>query len=257
MGTKRLGQILSAVAILVAGATYSVMLRDGHTIIAFAGKEEFFEHLSAWLFLLSSLLSLGAWVHSNRRGASGLRKVSYVLLALFFFVAFGEELSWGQHYLGYTTPESLAGLNQQGEVNLHNLSIIDSRGKGGRRGGIWLLLNSNRLFDYFMIGLFLVLPLGHRFIAPARDLIDRFSLPVVTALLGLPLLLNWTLTAATETWLVTNEARHMATSEIRELNYAVICAFGLFWLYWTEKHWRQTQHKTQHITQHKTQHKTQ
>lgn len=235
MGKKHLGWVLSAAAVVVVCSTYSVMLRDGHTIIAFAGKEQFFEHLSAWFFFLSSLLALGAWGHRRRRGGGGFRQTAYLLLALFFFVAFGEELSWGQHYFGYATPESLAGLNQQGELNLHNLSIVDSRGGEGRRGGIWRFLNSNRLFDYFMIGFFLFLPLGHRFFPRLRRLIEWFSLPVVALLLGIPLVMNWLLTFVSETWLVTNEARHMATSEIRELNYSVLCALGLFGLFLAEK----------------------
>ncbi len=34
----------------------------------------------------------------------------------------GEEASWGQHYLGWETPEGWQGLNDQNETNLHNTS---------------------------------------------------------------------------------------------------------------------------------------
>ncbi len=34
----------------------------------------------------------------------------------------GEEASWGQHYLGWATPEAWQGLNDQNETNLHNTS---------------------------------------------------------------------------------------------------------------------------------------
>ncbi len=34
----------------------------------------------------------------------------------------GEEASWGQHYLGWVTPEGWQALNDQGETNLHNTS---------------------------------------------------------------------------------------------------------------------------------------
>ncbi|GAB5443170.1 MAG: hypothetical protein Fues2KO_35190 [Fuerstiella sp.] len=34
----------------------------------------------------------------------------------------GEESSWGQHWFGWETPESLAALNAQDETNLHNTS---------------------------------------------------------------------------------------------------------------------------------------
>jgi ABC-type branched-subunit amino acid transport system permease subunit len=38
-----------------------------------------------------------------------------------FYIA-GEEASWGQHYLGWVTPESWSTINDQGETNLHNIS---------------------------------------------------------------------------------------------------------------------------------------
>ncbi len=34
----------------------------------------------------------------------------------------GEEASWGQHYVGWVTPEGWLALNDQGETNLHNVS---------------------------------------------------------------------------------------------------------------------------------------
>ncbi len=34
----------------------------------------------------------------------------------------GEEASWGQHYLGWGTPEGWQSLNDQNETNLHNTS---------------------------------------------------------------------------------------------------------------------------------------
>lgn len=34
----------------------------------------------------------------------------------------GEEISWGQHLIGWSTPESWMEINDQGETNLHNTS---------------------------------------------------------------------------------------------------------------------------------------
>ena len=236
---RRIPWGLTLGGVLVALGTYAVLFGDGHTIFAFAGKEQLFEHLSAWLFLLACLFSLAALDHARRRGAPWLRRLAFGFLALFFFLAFGEELSWGQHFLGYETPESLRGINQQGEFNLHNLSIIDSRTDSGERSLMRLLFNSNRLFDYFMIGLFLILPVGHRFMPWVRQLHQRLSAPRMALALGIPLILNWLLTIASEFWLVDNEFRHMAVSEIRELNYALLCTSGLFFLFLVEKRLRQ------------------
>ncbi len=51
---------------------------------------------------------------------------SYLLLAAFFVfvLAAGEEISWGQRILGISTPENLAEVNTQGEINLHNNKAI-------------------------------------------------------------------------------------------------------------------------------------
>ena len=36
----------------------------------------------------------------------------------------GEEISWGQHWFGWGTPEAWMGVNDQGETNLHNTSAL-------------------------------------------------------------------------------------------------------------------------------------
>ena len=41
-------------------------------------------------------------------------------ICYFFF----EEISWGQHFIKYTTPNFVKDLNHQGEFNLHNISSI-------------------------------------------------------------------------------------------------------------------------------------
>lgn len=45
-----------------------------------------------------------------------------ILLALGSFVFFGEEISWGQHFFGWGTPDDWKELNRQGETNIHNLN---------------------------------------------------------------------------------------------------------------------------------------
>jgi hypothetical protein len=36
----------------------------------------------------------------------------------------GEEISWGQHWFGWVTPDSWMDVNDQGETNLHNTSAL-------------------------------------------------------------------------------------------------------------------------------------
>ncbi|MGR9089689.1 MAG: hypothetical protein ACU85U_03800 [Gammaproteobacteria bacterium] len=43
--------------------------------------------------------------------------------AIMCFGFAGEEVSWGQHWLGWNSPEYFAENNRQGETNFHNLNI--------------------------------------------------------------------------------------------------------------------------------------
>ncbi len=76
-----------------------------------------------WFFLAGLLLAATA---CRERGRP-LRWV-YVLGALAFLFAAGEEISWGQRLFGWTTPDFLMGLNKQGETNIHNIYTLAFRG---------------------------------------------------------------------------------------------------------------------------------
>lgn len=55
------------------------------------------------------------------RASSGLWRGLFGFAALAFGLMIGEEMSWGQHILGFGTPAELAAANLQGEANVHNL----------------------------------------------------------------------------------------------------------------------------------------
>ena len=86
----------------------------------FLGENSVVEWLTALFLLLSAYLSL----------VTGLSKGSpytkWLLLAFasIFFVAFMEELAWGQMMFGWETPEDFRSLNAQGETTLHNIHGI-------------------------------------------------------------------------------------------------------------------------------------
>ncbi len=68
---------------------------------------------SAFIF---SLLILWALRHQNLPWVMAWTSIA----ALGSFYIAGEEVSWGQHILGWGTPEQWAQVNDQGETNLHN-----------------------------------------------------------------------------------------------------------------------------------------
>lgn len=93
-----------------------------------------------------------------------LRAAWLVLLALGFFFIGMEEISWGQHFLGWSTPVGLA--NEQGETNLHNMSFIH---RFAHPIGLAILS-----------AYFIILPLLCRAFPFLATLVERLSLPVVS-----------------------------------------------------------------------------
>lgn len=55
------------------------------------------------------------------RSYDWLHRAWLLLLAVGSFIFLGEEISWGQHYFHWITPEEWAEMNRQGETNLHNV----------------------------------------------------------------------------------------------------------------------------------------
>ena len=78
-------------------------------------------------------------------------------------VFFGEELSWGQRLLGFSTPEAVRSVNLQGEFNVHNVGALQ-----------WAKYT---LLVATVAAVGIVLPLS-RLSATARRLLVRARVPV-------------------------------------------------------------------------------
>ena len=95
--------------------------RDVYRGIISASEAGYLEH-STVLMLLPAIV-LSGWLTSRWREfphwGVGLWCLALFLGSVYFA---GEECSWGQNYFGWATPEWMAGLNDQGETNIHNTS---------------------------------------------------------------------------------------------------------------------------------------
>ena len=80
-------------------------------------EDGFFETATAILALISSLILLIWSLRQNK--SSGL--TAGLALSLMFFLFGMEEISWGQRIFSWETPEALVPLNDQNELNLHNI----------------------------------------------------------------------------------------------------------------------------------------
>lgn len=106
-------------AVMGAG---SALLGEG-AFKAFTGEDGFAEVSQVLLYALAAVLSLVVCVTLRRRGERRVAQLYGLLFAALVFVV-GEELSWGQRIVGWTTPEPLAAVNKQDETTIHNLEAV-------------------------------------------------------------------------------------------------------------------------------------
>ena len=87
-------------------------------LIEFIYKEDgILEYLTVLFALLSSFLIL----LSLRNQKSKIEIFVKIFLSLLFFIFGMEEISWGQRIIGLETPQFLAVINHQKEINFHNI----------------------------------------------------------------------------------------------------------------------------------------
>ena len=107
---------LAACAILYAVFVFGTV--DDPTLLR-DGEAGVLENLQAAILLVCLIIAGRLW----RWSAGGL-KVWLGLIAVALFLILGEEISWGQHVFGWSTPGWFARHNVQDETNLHNSSWL-------------------------------------------------------------------------------------------------------------------------------------
>ncbi len=93
---------------------YDLLSREDHVI----------EYLSSFFLLFSSFFFLRSFIHSKSHHSTEPKWSMFLLLGIsvLFFLAAGEEVSWGQRLFDFSTPEYLSTINDQNEFNFHNIN---------------------------------------------------------------------------------------------------------------------------------------
>lgn len=115
-------------SIVFLGLTYIPLFLQPQIIEAFVNEDWIFETLTPIYFIITSVL-LAIIVFKLQPYAGShwlfrLKKLALLGFALLFFVAAGEEISWGQRIFHIETPEALKQTNVQQEITIHNLDFF-------------------------------------------------------------------------------------------------------------------------------------
>ncbi len=216
--------IVLAVYITLA---YPVLALGNKVIAAMLPEDHYFENVGAIsLFVTSLLFFYGFRVARkslDKSWPSLIKQLIYLGLALLFFFGAGEEISWGQRIFGFKTPEPLAQVNKQDELNLHNLAIMENS----------KFFTADRMFDVFWF-LFGVLIPAIALLAPSfRRFAGKF-IPIVYWGIGLLFLYNYLWAKAAKliyraSYAFDKLSLTQSIQEIKESNYAIIFILvGLF-----------------------------
>ena len=198
------------------------------------GWEGGIETAGAVLFLVASVGFLTLFIRSSAFenslfGRRTRRNLFLGLLAVIMFICFGEEISWGQRFLGFQTPQFLAGLNAQNETNLHNIWLVHQwRPDGNEKSFLGLLLNMNRLFSIFWLTYFVVVPISAKRSDRVRRALIFVRIPIPPIWAGglfLATYISYKTTAAIDA----GSIRAHSLDELKETTYAAIYAFFAIW----------------------------
>lgn len=160
--------IMALIVITLIATIVIALASPDYFTTVFAAEDKLVEYGTALFLLVASgvLAShvLSLW-RQGRRGAAVLTAV----YALMFFMAAGEEVSWGQRIIGWESGEFFLQNNKQEETNLHNMMVGDvhlTKSLFGPVLTVCILL--------YLVGLPLIYPRGGRLAALA----DRMAVPV-------------------------------------------------------------------------------
>jgi hypothetical protein len=194
--------LIKVVIYLVVMVSYSVVLMGDQVMSRLHGEDQAIESLGAFFFLTGSVLFFSSYFQSSRPGKDkdhlrSKKNIYYLLLAVIFFIGFGEEISWGQRIFGWETPQYLKKVNRQKETTFHNIKLFNSKlfFKGGNRKVerpfLSIILDVNSWFFLFWFSYCLLLPLMNHYSLRLNRYFSGKRIPLPPLWIGFLLLTNF------------------------------------------------------------------
>ncbi len=159
------------------------------------------------------------------------KNLFFMVLGMLFLFGFLEEISWGQRLMGIETPAFLKDLNQQGELNVHNLPMFSGYNEmGEKKSGLAFLLDGNKLLTLFWFTYCLAIPLLCRFSGRIRMIVEKVDLPVVPLFFGAILLVNYPMSRIISTISAFDSPELLhSVQEVKEANITMIFFLIALW----------------------------
>lgn len=207
-------KILSKIIILhiIVIITFLTSFFPGDKLRILTHEDGLVEWVGALFYLGSSIIFAYLFLSSRDKENKFIKiKTSYnfyyFILGVVFFLAFSEEISWGQRFLGIATPVNYKDINVQSETNIHNLYIFQK-------------YDLNQLFVICFIIFCFVFPLLSRYSKGANRYFREFKFPIPPVWVGSLYILSYVMTHIVKDIIPMDRPGSM--DEIKETNYAFI-----------------------------------
>jgi len=213
-------------ALAAIAFSYIVFLTlDPSVARSLASEDSLIENLGAVFCLIAAFFFLMAYFESKGLANRFLGRATQhnwwlLLLALLMFLCFGEEISWGQRILGWSTPSAFEAFNAQHETNIHNLWVFHAKeSDGSPKTALELLINFNRLLSMFWLAYCVAVPLLTMVSAKARQTVSFFGFPVARFAAGTLFVINFAIFRFIVTYGPMDRVGITAFDELKETNY--------------------------------------
>ena len=186
------------------------------------------EWLGTIAYLFASVLTISLFINSRPGNNFFIfrtkRNVFFLLLGLFFFFCFGEEISWGQRIFNFETPEKIKEMNYQDEMNIHNLQIFNYLAEDGEDKEGMLAWITTRLFSLFWFIYCFLIPLMNAIVKRISVLFKNLNLPIVPLWIGSMFMINHILAKILEKTNIFSS--NQGITEIKESVFGVLFFLG-------------------------------
>lgn len=155
-------------------------------------EDSLLEYLSFLAFMGAGFMFFLSGNRSFKFQKSRLKAFIFLLIGTVFILVAGEEISWGQRLLNFTTPESLNQVNDQNEFNFHNIDkrffdrLTDRLTILFVYAGAFFILRRKTRFlkiilpDIFIVYTFAITPFYNQYNSLDIDFFHLIYLPVIT-----------------------------------------------------------------------------
>lgn len=199
-----------AIAAFLALAYSMYLIFPLDTIRPLVREDNIVEDVTAAFFFVAAIIFLRAFLLQ--------RNFFLLLLFIIFFIGAGEEISWGQRILGFTTPALIAENNVQGELTLHNMELFSGSDLDGEhKTGVARLLEINFLYKLFWLGYGVLLPIAVLFVRPISTLVQKINVPVPPLAIGIFFFINWCIFRISLSYLLTPVEGDLEAYQIGEV----------------------------------------